>query len=557
MSQVSQFGDKIAWRHVLRNQTPNWFRQFATKSKTPVCNEPLDKEISSFKFHLRNNMHDVFLKQLKAFNPKFHSTWFPALTHAREWVENNGCKIVPSDKDGGWVLMWSTTYSQLMKSALDPYRYLPVGDLAHAQFDGTRMREIFQKHYVALAKHFRNNKFVSFFSQQARSISSDNMFAKVKATIKTHKPSGLVTPRIIHASPSHCLAAFSRYLNMHLSDGLRECSHIYRSSDSLLQKLSRKTFSRDCKFVTLDVGDFYLNGSPSTHKMHAFNHVNDTTLRNILKESLLDLLSNQVVVFEGRQYLVTKGSGQGQIISGELSDTTFYQLVEKNFACVSEVQLEYGIEFYGRYRDDILLITSGSSGDHLQQFVRKMKLLINNVYPLTCEKVSRRSIDFLDFTIFKGSRFCHNGRLAYKPFFKPTDIRVPLHATSAHNLAIHRSWPRSELGRLSRHSSNDALFQSAKNVLFDKWSSNYMCASTVSFLCPSHIQKRPKSVIDKSICWLVSPYLSGFDYRPIRMVMKRIELQWSTILAPLFGGPLQFDISYKNREKNNERLFAF
>ena len=168
-------------------------------------------------------------------------------------------------------------------------------------------------------------------------------------------------------------------------------------------------------------------------------------------------------------------------------------------------------------------------------------------------------IDFLDFTLFKGSRFKYSGLFEYKPYFKPTDIRVPLHASSAHSLAIHRSWPRSELNRYARHSSNELLYNSARSFLLDKWSANHMSASTVAFLHHNyHDHMRSKKTVDKrkNGCWLVLPYIHGFDFRPVHAEFKRLEKQWATTLACLFGSLLEFGISYKNSELNVERLFT-
>ena len=119
------------------------------------------------------------------------------------------------------------------------------------------------------------------------------MFARVISTMKTHKPEGCVVPRIIHANPNHCLASFSRYLCMHIKEGLRGCSHIYESSDRLLDVLTGLKFSRDCFFVSVDIGDFYMNGTPKVHRNCAFNHFDNRELRSILKDALHDLLSHQ------------------------------------------------------------------------------------------------------------------------------------------------------------------------------------------------------------------------------------------------------------------------
>ena len=58
---------------------------------------------------------------------------------------------------------------------------------------------------------------------------------------------------------------------------------------------------------------------------------------------------------------------------------------------------------------------------------------------------------------------------AWRPYRKPTAVSVPLHWTSAHNSAIHRSWPIAEVSRVRKLSCNDLAFQVAKRELLARW----------------------------------------------------------------------------------------
>jgi len=62
----------------------------------------------------------------------------------------------------------------------------------------------------------------------------------------------------------------------------------------------------------------------------------------------------------------------------------------------------------------------------------------------TCES-SEQSVDFLDLTIYKGSRFLNTGKLDIKPFFKHTNKFQYLHFNSAH--------PRNVFGSLIKGDS--------------------------------------------------------------------------------------------------------
>jgi hypothetical protein len=47
---------------------------------------------------------------------------------------------------------------------------------------------------------------------------------------------------------------------------------------------------------------------------------------------------------------VQVGSGQGQVLSGDLSDGSFYEKVERGLVMTNNVA-EFDVHFYGRYRD--------------------------------------------------------------------------------------------------------------------------------------------------------------------------------------------------------------
>ena len=223
------------------------------------------------------------------------------------------------------------------------------------------------------------------------------------------------------------------------------------------------------------------------------------------------------------------------------------------------MQVEYGIEFYGRYRDDIMFI---ARPEHVVPFFQKMKHLAREVYPLTVDCVSSHSLDFLDITFFKGHTFGEHGRLSYRPFFKPTDQRVPLHHTSAHHMNIHMSWPMGDLLRYARHSCNNFVFEQATRFLFEKWCKNYMYVSTVSRFSSNlsihnYIAMHDKKENRAMTFWLVLPFLKGFNYKPIRDPVSCLVRNWNQALEPVFGAPVQIKLSFKNAGRNVENILKF
>ena len=222
-------------------------------------------------------------------------------------------------------------------------------------------------------------------------------------------------------------------------------------------------------------------GAPGVHSSKAFLE-EEPTSRIALQTALEDLIVHQYVKLEGEGdefFQVMEGSGMGQIASGDISDNTFLQLAEKEFAALNSVQDQHRIQKYIRYRDDILVI--GEDPHLIGAFFRKIKALIKGVYVLELSEYSSTGISYLDVFVSKTSEIS-KGHLAWKPYFKPTSQHLPLAGDSGHAPPIHRSWPKAEILRMSKRSSSEIAFLCAKDHLCNRWQSGFLESSIVTGL---------------------------------------------------------------------------
>ena len=97
--------------------------------------------------------------------------------------------------------------------------------------------------------------------------------------------------------------------------------------------------------------------------------------------------------------------------------------------------LENNASHYCRFRDDLFWIEHGEDS----QFHRELIAKASPMYSVPIEQRSGVEVDMLDVTVVKGAR-----RLHYKPFFKPTAQKCPLHHDSCHPKSVHDSWPVAE-----------------------------------------------------------------------------------------------------------------
>ena len=277
-----------------------------------------------------------------------------------------------------------------------------------------------------------------------------------------------------------------------------------------------------------------------------------------MKSLLLDLLGHQLVIFEGVLYLSMLGSGQGQILSGDLSDNTFYELCEKTFAAQASFQQLHGVHFYARYRDDICIVATPGTG--IISFVNRMRYLCSHVYQLECECVSSSHVDFLDVTFFKPRSFSNTGLIGFRPYVKPSANKVPLHPNSAQPSAIHKAWPIAEISRIRKHSSCEAIFDSAKSDLLEQWHRHYMSATCRSVEELTFNRLPFKSKVDNPalMFWIVIPFLKGFNYSPIKSALTKVLGLWSKVLWRILRTEPSFRLSFKNASPSVEAsLLAF
>ena len=74
------------------------------------------------------------------------------------------------------------------------------------------------------------------------------------------------------------------------------------------------------------------------------------------KESIEHILGFQFVKLGTSSFRVELGSGLGFSFSGDVADACFYVEMERDMILTADWKQKWGIQVYGRYRDDISMI---------------------------------------------------------------------------------------------------------------------------------------------------------------------------------------------------------
>ena len=129
------------------------------------------------------------------------------------------------------------------------------------------------------------------------------------------------------------------------------------TSDEVVARLSGMR-ALDCDyFVGLDVRDFFLSGAHSDLVDVCLSDIAAGPQKEVVSDVLWFLLWHQYVqskALPGRRWRPVRGSGMGLPHSSHLSDWALLCLVEKDL--LPRIA-DFGIKFFARYRDDILIVT--------------------------------------------------------------------------------------------------------------------------------------------------------------------------------------------------------
>ena len=280
-----------------------------------------------------------------------------------------------------------------------------------------------------------------------------NYGKKLLANIKTHKPAGSVKLRVIHSTVDHPGAAIQYLVCRTLQRTFRKYEFLCRSSEDVLKSLRFVQLPDHVIFFKFDVRDFYMEGTHDT-LIDSFKLVCEDEPR--VKDALADAIRTQLfyqyvgadVIDTDWSYQVVCGSGMGSKMSGDLSDANFLVRVEIPFACNDSVKAEHKILYYGRFRDDILVMMEGGcdAGTRFLSYVNGVRAHAAEAgYELERSSNDTNHIQFLDLEFFRhrsGSR-----QLCWRLYRKETAQHVPLSSLSGHPRGIHMAWPLAEIRR--------------------------------------------------------------------------------------------------------------
>ena len=137
---------------------------------------------------------------------------------------------------------------------------------------------------------------------------------------------------------------------------LKRMEHLYKNTNDLVASLRRNPVGESWILLKADVKDFYLTG---LHRQLASAVASAFTgkFKLAVQEVLELLLYHQYVKTDnGDHYQLREGTGMGFTASGNIADIAFYILAEKPGLLLQANRDRWGLQWYGRCKDDILIL---------------------------------------------------------------------------------------------------------------------------------------------------------------------------------------------------------
>ena len=144
--------------------------------------------------------------------------------------------------------------------------------------------------------------------------------------------------------------------------------------------------------------------------------------------------------------------------------------MEIQYILKQEVRRERYIKAYFRYTDDIFLIARGGDGNlgTLAKHWKHVAVAFNSPYLIEGWVVSSESVVHLDTELCKGPRWKTMRKLDSRTHTKPSSLGVPLSTLSSHPKWVHNWWPRGEIRRFARRSTQHKEFIKTRDRFIER-----------------------------------------------------------------------------------------
>lgn len=427
LQDVTSLEHKFRWRAKLKHNGGEDWKCYKHKMCDVTPHRGfVEPALRDFLIRLRSTLASAFRRaRRRTCSGNFSS----AFLWARQWLTEEGLMLAPFDKESGCCLIRKSDMAHVKEEVMRGSCYEPVSE------DLETLQQLHRARYFRLAawvaKTSENDRLGHLVR---RSMNNEKAWysARLMVTLKSHKCPPL-TWRNIHGSPAQACLGLSAWLTEQLKPIAASYPWLLSSTEELVKDLRRLPVPTEARMYRADVKEFFMSGSAAQLSKVIEGVLADVPQSRLCRAVLDYLLAEQFVVIDDkdtRVWRVTKGSGLGLKHSNYIADIAFAVLGDE-WACRKTVVANFGIHYYKRFRDDLLIISSRPERMYL--FFRWLRSRVGKIFRLELTEVSRARVTMLavDITVI-GREFVYTPRDRVK--------HVPLSINRAHPPSVHAGW---------------------------------------------------------------------------------------------------------------------
>ena len=315
-------------------------------------------------------------------------------------------------------------------------------------------------------------------------------------TIKDHKENFANNPkcRLINPAKSE-IGLVSKKLLANIVQKVQRQTGVnqWRNTNSVIDWFKNIPQKRDCRFIQLDIADFY----PSITSELLTNAINFAKQATDIDNKTINIVmhARKSLLFDSCNPWIKKNNPDFDVTMGSYDGAEICELV--GLYMLNEIKTKLDNVELGLYRDDGLGITRNLSGPQTERLKKEVvKLFKSHNLKITIE-CNLHQVDFLDITLD-----LRTGK--YRPYRKPNDSPLYIHKESNHPPIILKQLPTMIEERISSISCDQHEFTKVKdeyNNCLKKSGFNHDIQYTVK--SPT---SKPQQRKQRNIVWFNPPY---------------------------------------------------
>ena len=278
---------------------------------------------------------------------------------------------------------------------------------------------------------------------------------------------GKIPPvRPICASIGWVTYAVSVYLDILLKPLMVQLPSYIMNSSALAKLLENKLFPSDCALLAADVESLYPSidinrGLDALDDALKGNNVHPDT-RRFITHLARWVLYNNITEFNGKLYLQIRGTAMGTPCAVVIACIYMGTIEKKVWTSLANRRVTPLLDY--RYIDDLLIIAKSKLEAQL------ILDTFNSIEPLIrlTGSISDTTTDFLDLTIYKGSRFGQYQKFDLDVYQKPSNKFLFLPHCSCHPEHVFQGWIRGYIGRLRINCTDDLIYHLRRCQFWDQ-----------------------------------------------------------------------------------------